>query len=448
MLKKVTIYTVFLFWVMLSFAQGGVLTLDSCLALVKTNNAQFKISQYEIEKAREVKAQVFTKYFPQVSLGYSAYYAMRPLLEYSVNDLSERSGFGEFVAAVVEVLNDPAVGGNVPTEVTALKKGHGVNAMAVAPLYAGGRIVNGNRLAKLGVEAAELKAEVTERDLLEEVESSYYLVLGLKEKEQTLKMVMALIDSLEHTVDKAMGAGLITRSDKLRIALKRNEFMAKETQLRNGILLASQLLCHQIGIPYPEGGLQLENDLDRIESFASEGSVSFARPERRLLELQVEAENLYKKMALGEALPQVGVGAVATYGNLMDKAKFNALLFGRVSVPLTQWWETSHKLKEHEWKIRTAEMQQQELNEKMMLQERQAYNQMVEARSLLRSDSAALDMAEENYRLAELNYKAGMNTITDVLEANALLLQARNAITDRQITYATACRRYHDLTGK
>jgi outer membrane protein TolC len=57
-------------------------------------------------------------------------------------------------------------------------------------------------------------------------------------------------------------------------------------------------------------------------------------------------------------------------------------------------------------------------------------------------------MAEENYRLSELNYKAGMNTITDVLEANALLLQARNAITDRQITYITARRRYYDLTGR
>ena len=41
-----------------------------------------------------------------------------------------------------------------------------------------------------------------------------------------------------------------------------------------------------------------------------------------------------------------------------------------------------------------------------------------------------------------------MNTITDVLEAHALLLQAKNAITDRQITYQTASRRYHDLSGQ
>lgn len=70
------------------------------------------------------------------------------------------------------------------------------------------------------------------------------------------------------------------------------------------------------------------------------------------------------------------------------------------------------------------------------------------AKALMQSDKAALDMAKENYRLAELNYRAGMNTITDVLEAHALLLQAKNAITDRQITYQTASRRYHDLSGQ
>ena len=57
-------------------------------------------------------------------------------------------------------------------------------------------------------------------------------------------------------------------------------------------------------------------------------------------------------------------------------------------------------------------------------------------------------MAQENYRVAELNYRAGINTVTDVLEANSLMLQAQNAITDRHITYVTARRRYHDLTGK
>ena len=90
----------------------------------------------------------------------------------------------------------------------------------------------------------------------------------------------------------------------------------------------------------------------------------------------------------------------------------------------------------------------EDLTGKMLLQEEQALNQMVEAQALLDSDYAALEMAKENYRLASLNYNAGLNTLAEVLQANALLLQAENAITDRQITYLTARRRYHDLTGR
>ena len=82
----------------------------------------------------------------------------------------------------------------------------------------------------------------------------------------------------------------------------------------------------------------------------------------------------------------------------------------------------------------------------MTLEQQQAYNQMLEAEALLRSDSSALEMAQENYRLALVNYEAGINTLNDVLQANALLLQAQNAITDRRISFLTARRRYTDLT--
>lgn len=426
-------------------AQSVALTLDSCFALAKANNTKLKTNELEIQKAREVKAQVFTKYFPQVSLGFMSYYAVNPIVEYSVDDINKETGFGAFVTTTIQALLDAGV--DIPTKVSTLEQGLSGSAMAVMPIYAGGRIVNGNRLASLGIEAAQLKSEVSERDLMEEIETSYYLVMGLQEKVQTLNSALALIDSLDHTVETAMKTGLITNSDKLRVALKRNEFQALQLQLNNGIVLASILLCHQIGIEYPEEGLVLENNLDQVGLPVNSNKV-FSRPERRLLQLQIEAETFYKKLTIGEALPQVGIGSLASYGNLTGKTKFNAIMFASASVPLTQWWETSHKIKEHDLKIREAELMQEDLNGMMDLQEKQAYNQMIEAESLLQSDYAALAMAQENSRLANLNYRAGMNTITDVLEANTLLLQAQNAITDRRITYASARRKYHDLTGK
>lgn len=429
-------------------AQTPVLTLDSCFALAKANNTQLLTDQLEIQKAQEVKAQVFTKHFPQVSISYLAYYAARPIIEYGINDIQD-DDLGAFLSALITTLNDPE-GANMglPTEINLMEKGHGVNATAMMPVYAGGRILNGNRLANVGIEAAQLKAEVSERDMLENIESTYYLVLGLQDKVHTVESALALTDSLDHIVDVALKAGLITKSDKLRLALKQNELKANQLQLSNGIVLASQLLCQQIGITYPEDGLTLDTASFSIKNHADALRENFIRPEQQLLQLQIDAEKLRKKLTLGEALPQVGIGGTYSYGNLVRKYKGNAIALAQVSIPLTQWWETSHKLKEHNIAIREAELMQKDLTEKMGLQVKQAYNQMVEAEALMQSDKAALDMAQENYRLAELNYRAGMNTITDVLEAHALLLQAKNAITDRQITYLTARRRYHDLSGQ
>ena len=443
-MKRYILILVFAFLTLGLAAQNtDVLTLDSCFALAKANNAQFKTNQIEIEKAQEVKKQVFTKYFPQVNANYMAYYAVNPIIQYGVNDIHDE--FGVILKAIIEFLNNDLNMG-IPEEIDLLKKGHSISATAIQPVYAGGRVRNGNKLAKLGIEAAELKSQVSERDVLENIESTYYLIVGLQSKVETLESALALIDSLDRVADVALRAGLVTKNDQLRVALERNKYQALQIQLNNGIVLASQLLCQEIGIDYPEGGLNLDSDLHDGNIFVENDA--YVRPELQLLQMQIDAEVLQKRLTRGEALPQIGVGATVQYGNVIKSYKGNAIFFAAVQIPIMKWWETSHKIKEHNLNIELYEIMQKDLTEKMSLQEKQAYNQMTEAMALMKSDESALEMAQENYRVAELNYRAGINTITDVLEANALLLQAQNAITDRQITYVTARRRYHDLTGK
>lgn len=442
-MKRYFLILVLMFLTLGLTAQDDVLTLDSCFALARTNNAQFKTNRIEIEKAQEVKKQVYTKFFPQVDARYFAYYAVNPIIQYGVDDIHDE--FGEILKAIIEYLNND-VGLGIPEEINLLQKGHSISATAIQPVYAGGRVRNGNKLAELGIEAAELKAQVSERDVMENIESTYYLIVGLKSKVATLESALNLIDSLDRVADVALKAGLVTKNDQLRVALERNKYKALQMQLNNGIVLASQLLCQEIGIEYPADGLNLDNDLHKANVFYEQEN--FERPEMRLLQMQIDAEVLQKKLTRGATLPQVGIGAMLQYGNVIKSYKGNAIFFAAVQIPILQWWETSHKIKEHDLKIEQYEIMQKDLTEKMTLQEKQAFNQMSEAMALMKSDESALEMAQENYRVAELNYKAGVNTITDVLEANALLLQAENAITDRQITYVTARRRYHDLTGK
>lgn len=422
-------------------ASAQTLSLDSCLALARRNNAEIRISQMDIENAREVKKQVFTKYFPQANLAALGYWAVNPIVHFGLEDI-QSNDMRELLEALY---NEVSVSSDVQNELSLMKKGASGSVTLTQPLYAGGRIATGNKLANLGVEAAELQSEMKERDILENIESTYYLVTGLQEKVATVTAALTLLDSLDRVVQSALANGLVTRSDALQLQLKRNEMLANQQQLASGIRLSKRLLCCQIGIDYSDSLCFINENPSHLHTLTPSPS-SGSRPEKRLLELSVEAEQLQKRLTLGESLPQLAIIGTGFYGNLIkNDPSANAVGLLSLSVPLSGWWETSHKMKQHNIRITEARIKQEHYNQMMSLEEEKAYSDMLDAAMLMQSDSIALEIAQENYRLATLNYQAGVSTLSEVLEAHALLLQAQNAITDRHTTYVVARRRLMDL---
>lgn len=427
--------------------QAQTLTLDSCLVLAQRNNADILISRLDVERAQAVRNQAFTKFFPQIKLGALGYVAARPMISFGLEDVHSND-MRDLLMAIYEVFSKET---DVNDRLELMKRGYSASVVTVQPVFAGGRIVNGNRLASLGEEAAELKAQVAMRDVLENVESTFYLVVGLEEKEATVAVALRLIDSLDRVVSTALANGLVTRSDALQIELKRNEVNAMRQQLKSGIRLSRRLLCNQIGIEYSDNlnFVQVESATSPLPVFSNTETGDFRRPEKRLLQINIESQELFKKMTIGETLPQLAILGIGYYGNAVrNYAAANAVVGFSLSIPLTDWWETTHKIREHNIRIEQARAMQKDYSEKMSLEEEKAYSDMLDAWMLIKSDSAALGIARENYRLANINYAAGNATISEVLQAYALLLQAENAITDRRVSYLVARRRLSDLRSQ
>ena len=431
-----------------SFAQAQTLTLDSCLALARRNNADIRVSQLDVARARAVKSQAFTHFFPQLQLNGLGYVAARPMISFALEDIRSND-MRDLLEAIYDVFSQET---DVSDRLELMKHGFSASVVAAQPVYAGGRIVNGNRLASLGEEAAVLQAEIRIRDVLEEVESTYYLVVGLKEKEATVEAALTLIDSVERVAASALANGLATRADMLQINLRRNEIEARRQQLASGIRMSCRLLCSQIGIEYSDG-IAFGGDSNfkvefRISNFKFQNSKlsTDSRPESRLLQINVESQELIKKMAVGETMPQLAILGIGYYGNAVrNDASANAVAGFSLKIPLSDWWNTSHKIREHNIRIEQARVEKEHYGNLMSIEEEKAYSDMVDACMLIRSDSAALRLARENYRLAEINYAAGVVTVSDVLQAHALLLQAENAVVDRRVSYLIARRRLTDL---
>ena len=421
------------------------LSLDSCKALALQNNLEIKNAALDVEAAQEVKKQAFTKYFPNVSAMAGGYYAAKPLLEYGIDDIENANArqwlhnlYYEYGAAI-----------GLPDRISLCENGVLTGAMVLQPVYMGGQIVNGNRLATVGVEAAELQGQLTEDRILQQVEEYYWLIISLQEKLKTLQQAQMFLDTLQRDVNAAAEAGLVSKNDPLKVKLKWNEVYYNLEKLQNGILLATDALRQMIG--QDKGVLMLTDTIGDISEWQARwtdlGRAVLGRKEAQLLDLQVDAEKLKKKMTLGETLPHLTVGGTASYGNLVfDHYTANALAFATLQVPLTGWWEASHKLKQHDILIQKAENERADLLQKMYLEVMQAWNNVGEAYNQYQLMGLTVQDAEANLLDAKANYDAGMIPVSELLEAQTLLLQSQNQRTDALIDLKIKAERYNTLT--
>lgn len=445
--------------------KAQVLTIDSCLSLARQNNKELRHAELNIEKAQQVKDQAFTNYFPQVKATAIGYHSLHPMVEVGIDDINNASVrdllttlYGNYGAAL-----------GLDNTISLFQYGYQTGVTALQPVYMGGKIVAGNQLAKVGVEAARLQTQITERDLLEQVEESYWLVVGLTEKQQTLQAVTALLDTIHRTVQVAVNAGLALQTDLLKVELRQSEIHRTQIQLDNGLALAKRALWQAISPTTksptsptpPKEGLTDYMSL-QVEPIGADSALQAPPlkegygevPESSLLSLQVRAAELQRRMHIADALPQVAVGAHYGYSNMQANFLRNGLgnktgngaVFVSVSVPLTDWWKTGHKIREDNIAVEQARLEEQNTNELLSLRTQQAYDKTIEAYSLVSENRYALDIARENYRLSGVNYRAGMGTITDLLTAQTTLLQAENNLTDAIISYRVNLRRYTDLT--
>ena len=429
------------------------LPLDSCSAWALQHQAVLKNAAREVEMAQETRKAALTKYFPTLYMSASYFRAKDPLVDIKASDNSDKievsahiEGSDADLEAIARELMKQV---SFDARLRLFEHGAMVNAIALQPIFAGGRIINGNRLAQLGVQAAELKLAMTTDEVEMNTRQYYWRVVSLKAKTATLQQALQMLDTLERDARTAHDAGVIGKNDLLKVRLKKNELLAAEVQLKNGIELATMALCQYVGIGYDDSAEYIFDSI-AIGTVPADAQWPLAvdnRTESQLLELGVEAARLQKAMTLGETLPQVAVGASYGINNLMDNGfQGNGLVFATLTVPLTAWWENAHKVRKAELERQQAEERRDDLRQQMELQQRQAWNEMNEAYTQIALRQQGMEDAEENLEEVRQYYQAGLQGVSDLLEAQTLMTQAKNDWVDQLITFQLKAFRYHQLT--
>ncbi len=429
-------------------------TLEQLLDSARHNNIAIRTAQHSIQAASQQRKEAFTKYFPHVSATGLWFNSTQDMAKITLNP-------AEMINSQLTQLLSPSVLTTLfpPTSISMVKNGVLGSVTAVQPVFAGGQIINKNRLARVSEDVSKIKLSLSQNEVEKTTEQYFWQLATLQEKLRTIQAAEKLLGDIHKDVDVALRAGVAMPNDLLQVQLRLNELSSQKLQVMNGISLVRMLLGQYAGLtpvaPSQDGGYQYAFDIavpDLEEQqkllpapVAGQEDVS-SLPEYQLLDKAVESARLQRKLAVGQNLPTVGVGVGYSYHNLFDKGRSFGTVFATVNVPISDWWGGSHAIKRRKIELQKAEEQLADNTELLRIRTLNAWNNVQESYQQLLLAQRSIEQAQENLRLNRNYYNAGTSKMSDLLQAQLLYQQAQDKRTDAYSDYQNKVLEYKQVS--
>lgn len=424
-----------------------VLSLQQVKEQALAHNISIRTAEDAVREAREQKKEAFANYFPQVSATGMGFKTNTDMLKTSINTAS-------LLPSSLATALPPALAGMIPPTLSfsMLDRGLMAGVAAVQPLFAGGRIINGNKLARAGVEASEIQKQISENNVELTATQYYWQIISLKEKQRTLDAVDAMLRQLEHDATMAVKAGVGMRNDLLQVQLRQNEVESSRIKLDNGLRLARRVLAQYIGAEGETDAADTVNTASMppflIQEVNNDNAVA-ATPEYKLLQKNVEVTRLQKQMEIGKNLPSIGIGATYSHYNMAEGMKNTfGMVFATVTVPISQWWGGAHAIKRRQIAEDVARRQLADNRQQLAIRIQKNRDDVNDAYKQLAIARKGIEQSEENLRLNRNFYQAGTVTMNNLLDAQQKYQQCRDRYIEAYAAWQIKIVEYEQSIGR
>lgn len=322
---------------------------------------------------------------------------------------------------------------------------------AIQPVFAGGRIVMGNKLAKIGEDAANVQLQLSHDEVILTTSGYYFQLIQLDEQLKTLAVTDSLLSNIHKDVKLSVQAGLTNRNDLLRVELQMQEVESNKLTVNNRIQVVKLLLKQHAGIEEENFDIHIVNfsGFHSPHSYYADPFLAVQqRKELELLNYNVDASQLMIKMTGAERLPSVAVGAGYIYHNLLGNSNNSAVVFATVSVPLSDWWGKSYARKKQDFRAQQAENDRQNATEMMVVEINTVWNELVESYHKIQLAKKSIESSNENLRLNRDFYRVGTVSMNDLLDAQVLYQQSCHQLSTAQCNYTVKLTEYKIITGQ
>lgn len=451
-----------------SQAQDSVqLNLQQCRIMAVENSQAIKIANENVAKANGEKMAARSAWFPNIEASAIGVYRNIEIKEeiylptavpnYATSELDPNYALHPVTGEIIlgpdgtPVFNTYAY---LPLDIT-LQGGVMAGITATQPIYAGGKIIAGNKMTTIGEQMATTNKALQQDELVYETDKSYYVYLSVKAKVQLAKEYQSLLKELVTVVNNGFELGMTNKNELLKVQVKYNDATLQLQQAETGLKLTQMSLNRVIGLNL---STQLEIS-DSIDSYIFDiNKLSAAqvdnRKELQLMQNQAELAEQNIKLVRGDYLPTAGVTVgynqtIIAFENINDYNQGGLNAMGSINIPITTFGERKGKVAVAKADYNIKQLELQQAKDYLQLEIEQARLNYVDAYTRVELSLEALRQADENMRISDDNYSLGMETIVNLLEAKAEWQNANSnkidAITDFKVKESNLLRVSNNL---
>ena len=338
--------------------------------------------------------------------------------------------------------------GSNPSEPIKIDQAAYAMANLSLPVYQGMKIQYGIRSSEFLEKAAMLDADQNKEAVILNTIDAFSNLYKAKANLRVIQENLAQSRSRDADFANLEKNGLLARNDKLKALLQTANIELTMADVENSLKVTMVNMNIMLGLP--EETILIPDS----SSLGEPGAV------KTILEYeQLALQNRKDMQAIGyrKQASQVGIQSaksgyypsVALTGGYvaLDIPNFitmtNAFTFGvGLSYNVSSLWKTNAHVTEAKARLSEVQANEEEMNENIRRQVNQAYEALLTAQKKIEVSQVSIEQGKENYKIVKNKYDNSLLTVTDLLDANVLMLQSEISL---ELAKADAILAYNTL---
>lgn len=429
---KSKFWSVFVLGLFFQFNQGvaqELITLKDALSFALEHKAEARNAKLDVENAQNKIDEVRAGALPKIDV--SAGMTFNPIIQQVALDGALMNKPGETML------------------VTMGQKWQSTPVVSLNQQLFNQSVFTGLKAANTTKEFYAINYQLTDEQLIEKVADAYYNVYQTQLQMETLQINLESTEKTHGIIKGLHDAGLAKKIDLDRIAVAINNLKAQKQQLQNALDLQENALKFAIGMDITQDIILPE------ETFAIDAEVlnqMFTiddRTEIKLLDKQIELLELNKKAMQAQYYPNLSLNATYGYTGYGQQfpvfskhpsvkwANFSGIGLN-LSFPIFSGFEIRSKVRQADIEIKKAQVDLDDTKLALSLGNENAKAQVKNSLLTIKTNQENVQLAKDVLDDTSNNYRNGLATLTDLLDAEKAYADAQNNYTTSLLNFKVA----------